>query len=157
MDDVLFERAQRADLAAILALLLDDSLGKTREAPLPSEGSAGLDPAYLDAFSAIEADPNQLLVVMRYHQKMAGCFQLSFIPGLSRKGQWRGQIESVRIAAHLRGQGLGQRMMAWAIETCRARGCGLVQLSTDKSRLDAHRFYERLGFIASHEGMKLAL
>jgi GNAT superfamily N-acetyltransferase len=82
---------------------------------------------------------------------------LTFIPGLSRRGAWRGQIESVRIVRGQRGAGLGQRMFAWAIATCRERGCGLVQLTTDKSRSDAHRFYERLGFVASHEGYKLTI
>ena len=86
-----------------------------------------------------------------------GCLQLTFIPGLSRLGMWRGQIESVRVAADQRGSGLGRRLFEWAIAECRARGCGLVQLTTDKSRPDAKRFYESLGFEASHEGMKLSL
>ena len=88
---------------------------------------------------------------------MIGCLQLTFIPGLSRAGMWRGQIEAVRVAAAQRGRGVGRAMLRWAIEQCRARGCGLVQLTTDKRRADAHRFYESLGFGASHEGMKLAL
>lgn len=88
---------------------------------------------------------------------IAGCLQLSFIPGLSRLGLWRGQIESVRIAAGLRGAGLGRAMFEWAIAQCRERGCGLVQLTTDRARPDARRFYESLGFAASHDGMKLNL
>jgi len=88
---------------------------------------------------------------------MVGCLQLSFIPGLSRLGLWRGQIESVRIASSRRGGGLGKRMFEWAIDECRKRGCEIVQLTTDKSRADARRFYEQFGFVASHEGMKLAL
>jgi ribosomal protein S18 acetylase RimI-like enzyme len=144
-----FRRATAADLPAIVALLADDMLGATRERPG--------DPAYDAAFAAIEADPNQFLAVVEEAGHVIGCLQLSFIPGLSRLGMWRGQIESVRIAASHRGGGLGRRMFEWAIEACRARGCGLVQLTTDKARPDALRFYEALGFVASHEGMKLAL
>jgi len=146
---VIFRRATAADLPAIVALLADDILGASREDPG--------DPAYAAAFAAIAADPNQLLAVAEDAGHVVGCLQLSFIPGLSRKGMWRGQIESVRIAAAERGSGLGRRMFAWAIAECRARGCGLVQLTTDKARPDARRFYESLGFVASHEGMKLAL
>ena len=88
---------------------------------------------------------------------MVGTLQLSFIPGIARSGAWRGQIEAVRVAASVRSEGLGQQMFEWAIEQCRARGCQLVQLTTDKRRPDAHRFYDRLGFVASHEGYKLNL
>lgn len=146
---MIFRRATAADLDAIVALLADDMLGATREKPG--------DPVYAAAFAAIEADPNQFLAVVEEAGRIVGCLQLSFIPGLSRRGMWRGQIESVRIAASQRGAGLGRRMFEWAIETCRARGCGLVQLTTDKARPDARRFYESLGFTASHEGMKRAL
>ena len=144
-----FRRATAGDLPAIVALLADDMLGASREAPG--------DPAYAAAFAAIAADANQFLAVVEEGGRIVGCLQLSFIPGLSRRGMWRGQVESVRIAASHRGAGLGRRMFAWAIEECRARGCGLVQLTTDKARPDARRFYESLGFVASHEGMKLAL
>jgi GNAT superfamily N-acetyltransferase len=89
--------------------------------------------------------------------EVVGTLQLSFLPGIARKGAWRGQIEAVRIAASRRGGGLGQHMFEWAIGECRARGCRLVQLATDRNRPDAHRFYERLGFVASHVGYKLAL
>lgn len=147
-----FRRADSADLPAVVALLADDELGKTRERPeLP------LVQAYLDAFEALDRDPNQLLAVVERGAVLVGCLQLTFIPGLSRLGMWRGQIESVRIAAAARGEGLGGQMFRWAIEECRARGCGLVQLTTDKARPDALRFYESLGFVASHEGMKLSL
>ncbi len=88
---------------------------------------------------------------------LVGCLQLTFVPGLSRLGMWRGQIESVRIEMGHRGQGLGRKMFEWAIAECRRRGCGLVQLTTDKSRAEAYKFYESLGFRASHEGMKLTL
>ena len=144
-----FRRATAGDLPAIVALLADDMLGASREVPG--------DPAYDAAFAAIAADANQFLAVVEEGGRIVGCLQLSFIPGLSRRGMWRGQVESVRIAASHRGAGLGRRMFAWAIEECRARGCGLVQLTTDKARPDARRFYESLGFVASHEGMKLAL
>jgi GNAT superfamily N-acetyltransferase len=146
---VIVRRATAADLDAIVALLADDMLGAGREKPG--------DPAYAAAFAAIGADPNQLLAVAEEAGRVVGCLQLTFIPGLSRLGMWRGQIEGVRIAASHRGAGLGRRMFEWAIEACRARGCGLVQLTTDKARPDAHRFYESLGFVASHEGMKRAL
>ncbi len=142
-------RATAADLPAIVALLADDALGKTREAPG--------DPCYAEAFAAIEADPNQLLAVVEEGGEIVGCLQLSFIPGLSLKGMRRGQIESVRIAAARRGGGLGRKMIEWAIDECRRRGCGLVQLTMNKTRKDALRFYQSLGFEATHEGFKLML
>lgn len=147
-----FRPARADDLDAIIALLADDELGQSRE-----RVSIPTDPAYLDAFAAIAADPNQLLAVVEDEAGLAGCLQISFIPGLSRLGMWRGQIESVRIASRLRGAGLGRQMLEWAVEQCRARNCQLVQLTSDKSRTDALRFYENLGFVASHEGFKLAL
>ena len=108
-------------------------------------------------FAAIDADKNQYLAVVEEGSEVVGCLQLSFIPGMSRIGLWRGQIESVRIASSRRGGGLGRRMFEWAIAECRRHGCEVVQLTTDKSRADARRFYEQLGFVASHEGMKLTL
>ena len=152
MTELNFRRAAAADLAAIVALLADDELGKTREDLGPP-----LNPRYAKAFAAIAADPNQYLAVVEEGGAIVGCLQLSFIPGLSRRGLWRGQIESVRIASARRGGGLGRRMFEWAIAECRKRGCEVVQLSTDKTRTDARRFYESLGFAASHVGMKLAL
>jgi GNAT superfamily N-acetyltransferase len=127
-------------------------LGSTRE-----ETGLSLNPSYAAAFEAIDRDPNQLLTVMEIEGEIIGCFQLSFIPGLSRAGLWRGQIESLRIAAARRGAGLGRHMLEWAIAECRRRGCGLIQLATDKTRADALRFYKSLGFIPSHEGLKLIL
>jgi GNAT superfamily N-acetyltransferase len=147
-----FRAATAEDLPAILAMLIDDELGKLRE-----DLSTPLNPAYLAAFDAIDRDPNQLLAVADRDGVVVGCFQLSFLAGLSHDGAWRGQIEGVRIAASQRGSGLGKAMMEWAIAQCRARGCRMVQLTTDKRRHDAHRFYARLGFVASHEGMKLEL
>lgn len=152
MSDMNFRPATESDLPAIIALLADDELGSQRE-----DVSLPLNQNYQDAFAAIERDPNQLLVVVELQGSLAGCFQLSFIPGLSRRGMWRAQIESVRVAASHRGEGLGRQMFEWAIAECRSRGCGLLQLTTDKSRKDARRFYESLGFTASHEGMKLSL
>ncbi|MGN6572749.1 MAG: GNAT family N-acetyltransferase [Pseudolabrys sp.] len=152
MTDLIFRRATAADLEDIVALLADDELGRKREDPDPP-----LNPRYIDAFAAIDADRNQFLAVVEEGGEIVGCLQLSFIPGLSRLGLWRGQIESVRISSARRGGGLGRRMFEWAIEECRRRRCEIVQLTTDKSRTEARRFYEQLGFVASHEGMKLAL
>ena len=140
------------DLAALVELLADDDLGKQREQlatpPLP---------AYQHAFRAITEDPNQRLYVLDIDGRVAGCLQLSLIPGLSRTGMWRGQIESVRVHRDFRGGGFGRQLFEHAITQAQEAGCGLVQLTTDKSRPDALRFYQSLGFAASHEGMKLAL
>lgn len=145
-------RAETADLPAIVALLADDDVGAGREDPGPPPN-----PAYEAAFAAIDRDPNQLLAVLVDGGAVIGCLQIGFIPGLSRTGMWRGQIEGVRVAASHRGGGRGRMMIEWAIEQCRARDCGLVQLTSDKSRADALRFYGTLGFAASHEGLKLSL
>ena len=150
---VRFRPANKADLPAIIALLAADQLGQTRE-----DASLPLAKAYTDAFGAIDADQNQLLAVaVDADETVIGTLQLTFIPGLARSGAWRGQIEAVRIAEAHRSSGLGQQMFEWAIEKCQTKGCKLVQLTTDKTRPDAHRFYERLGFVASHEGYKLKL
>lgn len=147
-----FRTATADDLPTIVVMIADDQLGQGRD-----DASLPLDQRYLDAFAAIERDPNQKLVVAEQDGIVIGCMQITFIPGLSRRGAWRGQIESVRVARSGRGGGIGTAMFEWAIAECRRHGCNLVQLYTDKSRADAHRFYERLGFKASHEGMKLAL
>jgi GNAT superfamily N-acetyltransferase len=152
MADITFRPAQVADLPTIIALLADDVLGQQRE-----DASSPPNPKYLEAFQAIDADPNQWQVVTVLGDEVIGTFQLTFIPGLARKGAWRGQIEGVRIAAAHRGSGLGQQMFEWAIAQCRARGCNLVQLTTDKERSGAHRFYQGLGFVGSHIGYKLTL
>jgi GNAT superfamily N-acetyltransferase len=150
--NLVFRRATTADLAAIVSLLANDPLGNTREQPgLP------LHPAYIEAFAAIERDQNQLLAVADRDGRIVGVLQLSFIPGLSRTGMWRGQIEGVRVAARDRDAGIGRSMIEWAIAECAKRGCGLVQLTSDKRRPGAHRFYEGLGFRATHEGYKLDL
>lgn len=149
---ITIRQAVSADVAAIVAMLADDALGARRE-----DASLPLRDEYRSAFAAINADPNQLLAVVEQDDGIIGCMQISFIPGLSRMGMWRGQIESVRIASHVRGDGIGRQMIEWAIEKCRDRGCGLVQLTTDKSRTDALRFYRSLSFTDSHEGLKLSL
>ena len=140
------------DLPAIIGLLADDVLGQSREVI-----GQPLHPDYLDAFQAINDDPNQDFVVFEDEGDVIGCFQLSFIPGLSHQGAWRGQIESVRIASERRGAGLGQEMIRWAIDACRKRGCQMIQLTSDKTRQDAAEFYRSLGFVASHEGFKLSI
>jgi ribosomal protein S18 acetylase RimI-like enzyme len=152
MTEIVFRPAQSSDLPGIVALLADDDLGRTRE-----DASTPVNGKYVDAFDAMQRDPNQLMAVVVSGGVLVGCAQISFIPGLSRLGMWRGQIESVRVASSVRGEGIGRRLLEWAIGECRGRGCGLVQLTSDKTRLDARRFYESLGFRASHEGMKLNL
>ena len=137
------------DLPVIVGLLADDILGERRENIGPS-----LHSDYFDAFEAIDDDPNQVFVVFETEGVIIGCLQLSFIPGLSRQGAWRGQIESVRISSERRGAGLGQEMISWAVDTCRKRGCRIIQLTSDKARKDAAEFYRALGFVASHEGFK---
>jgi len=144
--------ATREDVAAIVRMLADDPLGATRERcedPLPAE--------YWSAWEAIERDPNQLLIVAEVDGAAAGVLQLTFIPGLTRLGSWRALVEGVRIDRARRGAGLGEIMLTWAVDEARRRGCRLIQLTTDKQRPDAHRFYERLGFVATHVGMKREL
>jgi GNAT superfamily N-acetyltransferase len=151
--EVELRRAQRADLVRIIELLAADQLGAARDGVA---GPEDLVP-YLRAFEAIETDPSQLLVVGTEGGEVVATMQLSFIPGLARRGSLRAQIEAVRVADSHRSRGLGDAMFRWAIDEARRRGCSLVQLTTDKSRADAHRFYARLGFVASHEGLKLRL
>lgn len=152
MSDVVFRAARRDDVAAIVALLADDPLGAERE--LASDPPAA---CYLDAFDAIASNSNMLLAVAEIQGEVVGCLQIDYLAGLSRRGAWRGQIEAVSVARRLRGRGLGAAMIRWALERCRERGCAVVQLTSHKSRGRAHRFYARLGFEASHEGMKLVL
>lgn len=145
-------RAVLADVQTIVALLADDEFGSSREEPWESASQQ-----YRDAFAEIDADPHQFLCVAEIGASIVGTLQLTFIAGLSRKGSRRGLIEAVRIARERRGEGLGEALLTWAIDACRERGCAMVQLTTDKRRLDAHRFYERLGFAPSHQGYKLQL
>lgn len=147
-----FRDANLADLPAIVALLAEDTLGEKREDP-----SLPLDSAYERAFHLIDANPDQRQIVAEKGGAVVGTMQLTFIPGIAFRGAWRGQIEAVRVAGSLRGQGIGAKMINWAVEQCRARQCRMVQLTSDKSRDAAHRFYERLGWTRSHEGFKLKL
>ncbi|MEU5461204.1 GNAT family N-acetyltransferase [Streptomyces althioticus] len=150
MGDLEIRSATTDDVPAIVAMLADDPLGAQRESP------DDLAP-YLTAMERLRADPNQHLVVAVRGEQVVGTLQLTIIPGLSRRGATRSVVEAVRIHADERGGGLGTRMIEWAIDTSRREGCQLVQLTTDNSRTDAHRFYERLGFTPSHVGFKLAL
>ena len=147
-----FRLAGRSDLEAIVGLLNDDELGRARN-PLFAEHEAG----YRAAFEAILAQEGNGYVVAESAGRVVGCYQLTFIRGLSHRGGERAQIESVRIALDLRGGGLGSMMMGDAMERARDRGCFMVQLTTDMQRTHTKRFYERLGFTASHHGMKLHL
>jgi ribosomal protein S18 acetylase RimI-like enzyme len=149
--DVTLRRAESKDLPSIVDLLADDPLGSTREG-----ADAGYGP-YERAFEEISADPRQLLVVAVDEQEIVGTLQLTVIPGLSRRGARRAQIEGVRVSRRYRSRGLGAAMIQWAFAESAARQCVLVQLTSDKSRVDAHRFYERLGFAATHEGFKMSL
>jgi GNAT superfamily N-acetyltransferase len=150
MNDVVIRRATASDVAAIVAMIADDQLGATRES------LDDLTP-YLAAFEQIDADSNQLLMVADRNGEVIGTLQLTIIPGLSRRGSTRGLIEAVRVAAPARGSGLGTMLVQWAVEESRTRGCSLVQLTSDKSRMNAHRFYTNLGFANTHEGFKLKL
>jgi GNAT superfamily N-acetyltransferase len=147
-----FRLATKQDLPAIVGLIADDGLGSGRD-----DASLPLDAAYVNAFDAMGADGNQAMLVGVLGGEVVAYLQVTFIPGLSRKGAWRGQIESVRVASRLRGHGIGGRLLEEAIGLCRARRCHLVQLTSDKARAEAHRFYGRLGFVASHDGFKLSL
>lgn len=144
-------RAESKDLNQIVAMLADDELGKLREdyrQPLPA--------SYLEAFNRIDSDKNQELMVVESNQgQVIGTMQLSFIPYLTYQGGVRAQIEAVRIHKDFRGSGLGREMFEWAIERVRSMGAHVLQLTTDKQRPEALKFYEKLGFVASHEGMKL--
>jgi len=146
-------RAELDDLPALVELLAADQLGATRDGITSPDD----DRAYRKAFDAIDADPGQLLVTATADGEVVGTLQLSFLPGLARRGALRAQIEAVRVRHDLRGDGLGSAMIGWAVEEARRRGCALVQLTSDKTRVEAHRFYGRLGFTASHEGFKLSL
>ena len=150
MADLGIRAAVADDVPAIVGMLADDPLGAQRESP------DDLAP-YLSALERLGADPNQRLVVAVREGRVVGTLQLTIIPGLSRRGATRSIVEGVRIHADERGSGLGTELIEWAIEESRDQGCQLVQLTSDQTRTDAHRFYERLGFTASHTGFKLQL
>ncbi len=143
-------KAHPADLPAILAMLAQDSLNAPAEPALPS-------PQHYRAFEAIDAHPDHTIAVGTLDDEVVATLQLSFLPGLAFQGAWRAQIEGVRVRSDLRSHGLGARMIQWAMDQARARGCHLVQLTSNQARTEARRFYERLGFKASHIGMKLYL
>jgi GNAT superfamily N-acetyltransferase len=147
-----FRPATAADLPFIVDLIVEDGVVATSDDPADATG-----PDYTAALAAIDADPNQEMLIAELDGEAVGCFQLTYIPGLMRRGMWRGTVEVVHVAAAHRNKGLGGQMMQWAVERCRQRGCGIVQLTSNKKRIDAHRFYRRLGFEQSHEGFKLML
>ncbi|MBQ0915239.1 MULTISPECIES: GNAT family N-acetyltransferase [Streptomyces] len=150
MTDLEIRPLTENDLPAVVAMLADDPLGAQRESP------DDLSP-YLAALERLSGDPNQHLVVAVRGSRVVGTLQLTIVPGLSRRGAVRSIIEGVRIHADERGSGLGTQLIEWAVDESRRQGCQLVQLTSDKTRSDAHRFYERLGFSASHTGFKLPL
>ncbi len=147
-----FRDATSDDIVAILTLSYEGAAAPGMVPPPEHDN-----PATISAFEAITADPNHRLIVAVEDGLVVGTVQISYIPGIAHNGLWRGLLEHVHIRTDRRGNGLGGKMMAWAIERCRERGCGIVQLTSNKLRNDAHRFYERLGFEKSHEGFKLKL
>jgi len=147
-----FRQATEADLVALVNLLADDELGATRE-----DASCPLNQSYIAAFNNINNDPNNELIVVENQHELTGMLQLTFIPYLTHIGSWRCLIEGVRIARSYRGMGLGNKLINWCIERAKQKNCSIIQLTSDKLRPDALRFYESLGFKASHEGYKLKL
>uniref|UniRef100_A0AAU2V6W0 GNAT family N-acetyltransferase n=1 Tax=Streptomyces sp. NBC_00003 TaxID=2903608 RepID=A0AAU2V6W0_9ACTN len=150
MSDLEIRPARPEDIPAIVAMLADDPLGAQRESP------DDLTP-YRAAFDRLADDPNQHLVVAERGREIVGTLQLTVIPGLSRRGATRSIIEGVRVHGAERGSGLGTQLIEWAVDESKRQGCRLVQLTSDATRIDAHRFYERLGFEASHVGFKKPL
>ena len=149
ISQVTIRRARRDDVGIIVKMLADDALGGARERledPLPE--------SYFNAFAQVERDPNlQLVVAVDGEGAVVGCLQLCILPGLSSQGASRGLIEDVRVAKHCRSRGIGEQMVQWAVAEARAKGCKVVELLTHHTRVDAQRFYERLGFARSHVGM----
>ena len=150
--NLIYRAARPEDLPFLVELIVEDSVVSTNDDPADA-----MHADYRNALAAIDADPNQEMIIAELDGERVGCFQLSYLPGLMRRGMWRGQIEMVHVVDGKRSLGIGSQMMRWAVERCRQRGCGMVQLTSNKKRLDAHRFYERLGFAKSHEGFKLYL
>jgi len=147
---ITIRRARREDVGKIVAMLADDALGRARErieTPLPD--------SYFRAFARLDADPNITLVVAEEAGAVVGCLQLCILPGLSSQGASRALIEDVRIDSTCRSRGVGEQLVRWAIDEARTQGCKLVELLTHNTRVDAQRFYERLGFARSHVGMTI--
>ena len=152
MDDLKARKMQKNDLNVVVSLLADDDLGRFRE-----DEAKVAHGDYLRAFEQIDSDVNQYAAIFEINGETIGCLQITFIPGLSRRGSLRGQIEGVRVSRNFRRKGYGAKMIAWAITKCRDRGCRMVQLTSDKKRGNAIQFYEKLGFVQSHQGLKLTL
>lgn len=152
MSPLTYRNAVPGDLPFLIGLILEDSIVATGDDPADA-----LHEDYLRALATITADPNQEMIVAELDGEPVGCFQITYIPGLMRRGSRRGLLEVVHVRPDKRSVGLGSEMMRWAIERCRERNCGMVQLTSNKKRKDAHRFYERLGFEKSHEGFKYYL
>ena len=150
--NLLFREALEKDIPALVALLADDELGQQRE-----DVSKPLNKVYLQMFDNISKDPNNVLIVAEENQTIVGMLQLTFIPYLTHIGSWRCLIEGVRISRQYRNKGIGNKLFDWAIERAKIKKCKIVQLTSDKQRPNAIRFYQRLGFEASHEGLKLKL
>lgn len=149
---IIFRNAEEKDLESIVEMLADDVLGSKRERyeqPLPD--------SYRKAFRAISSDPNNELIVAVDGDEVIGIQQITFTPYITHQGGWRATIEGVRTSSSVRGKGIGTHLIEWAVQRAKDRGCHLVQLTTDKTRPDALRFYERLGFKATHQGLKLKL
>ena len=147
-----YRDATTADLPFIIGLIVEDSVVATGDDP-----ANAMHADYRDALAAIQSNPRDSMIIVEDEGVPIGCFQLTILPGLMRRGMSRGQIEVVHVTASHRNRGVGSEMMRWAVERCRERGCSMVQLTSNKIRTDAHRFYERLGFKRSHEGFKLYL
>ena len=150
MSDFNVRKMLKSDLETVIMLLADDKLGKFREKNTPL-----IHEDYICAFEQLDRDTNHFVGIFEINGEIIGCLQISYIPGLTRGGSLRGQIEGVRVASAFRGKGYGAKMINWAIAECRRRGCKLVQLTSDKKRPDAIQFYEKIGFVKSHEGLKL--
>ena len=149
MSRLVYRKAVANDLPFIVGLYVEDAVLKTADDP-----AEAMTQPYLDGLAAIDADPNQVLAVAELDGERVGTIQITFIPGINRRGMWKGLLEGVHISAAHRSKGLGGEMVEWALERCRERGCGIAQLTSNKQRLDAHRFYERNGWKKSHEGFK---
>ena len=152
MNALSIRKAILDDFDFVVSLISTDPIAGARNPATPDDRNH-----QRVAFDAILRHADHLLLVAELEREPVGSFQLSFIPGVSRQGAWRGQIESVRIHPEYRNRGFGSAMMEWAVERCRERGCGLVQLTSDRQRHDAHRFYQKLGFLPTHTGFKLRL